>query len=408
MVWLHGGGFAAGSSIEHVAYDGENMSKYGDVVIVTINHRLNILGYMDLSPFGEKYANSANAGNADMVAALRWIKDNIANFGGDPENVTLFGQSGGGMKVISLMQTTSADGLFHKGIIQSGVLDGFLTTPKTDGTYIVNAILKELGFEEDDVEKLETVPYDLMAAAYNKVCQGIESQGLYVGGTPVPNDFYVGDPREVGFTKHARTIPVLIGSVFGEFAFGPGVPNKYDLTWDEIKPMINKKYGESTEELIELFKEAYPNKNLTDLLDLDSLFRSPSKDFIEKNAVHEEAPIFSFMFALEFPFDDGKPAWHCSEIPFVFHNVDKVPICNIPDVTDKLEEQIFKAWISFAKSGNPNHPGLPEWPACKPGDEATMIFDRNSEVKHNYDNELIALHKKAAPKFRFGEETVIH
>ena len=119
MVWLHGGGFSAGSSIEQQAYDGKNMSQYGDVVVVSINHRLNILGYLDVSPFGKKYKNSANAGSADMVAALKWIHDNIAAFGGDPENVTLFGQSGGGMKVWTLMQIPEADGLFHKGIIQS-------------------------------------------------------------------------------------------------------------------------------------------------------------------------------------------------------------------------------------------------------------------------------------------------
>ena len=122
LVWLHGGGFAAGSSIEHIAYEGENMSKYGDVVVISLNHRLNILGYLDLSPFGEEYKNSGNAGNADMVAALQWIHENIANFGGDPENVTLFGQSGGGAKVTTLLQTPAADGLFHKGIVMSGVL----------------------------------------------------------------------------------------------------------------------------------------------------------------------------------------------------------------------------------------------------------------------------------------------
>lgn len=195
MVWLHGGGFAAGSSIEQFAYDGENMSKYGDVVVVTLNHRLNILGYMDLSSFGEKYANSANAGSVDMVAALRWVHDNVANFGGDPENVTLFGQSGGGMKVWSLMQTPSAEGLFHKGIIQSGLIDGFLNSPETDGTHIVNPMLKELGFAEGEVEKLETVPYDLMASAYNKVWPDIARKGHYIGGNPVPNEFYVGDPE---------------------------------------------------------------------------------------------------------------------------------------------------------------------------------------------------------------------
>lgn len=114
MVWLHGGGFSSGSSIEQLAYDGENLSRAGDVVVVSVNHRLNVLGYLDLSPFGEKYRDSANAGNLDLIAALEWIWDNIEGFGGDPENVTLFGQSGGGVKVWSLLQMPEADGLFHK------------------------------------------------------------------------------------------------------------------------------------------------------------------------------------------------------------------------------------------------------------------------------------------------------
>ena len=149
MVWFHGGGYTTGSSIEHVAYDGENMSKFGDVVVVTVNHRLNILGYLNLSAFGEEYKNSANAGNADLVSALEWIHKNIVNFGGDPENVTIFGQSGGGMKVWNLMQTPSADGLFHKAIVESGCADGSIadSAAKDDGTQIVNALLKGLGFE---------------------------------------------------------------------------------------------------------------------------------------------------------------------------------------------------------------------------------------------------------------------
>jgi Carboxylesterase type B len=408
MVWLHGGGFFAGSSIEQVAYDGDNMSNFGDVVVVSLNHRLNILGYLDLSPFGEKYENSANAGNADLVAALKWIHDNIANFGGDPENVTLFGQSGGGMKVWTLMQTPSADGLFHKGVIESGVLSGFVKAPEDDGTRIVNAMLKELGYMEGDAEKLETVSYQVLAEAYKKVSPALAKEGAYIGCNPIPNDFYPGDPCSVGFTEHAKTIPVLIGSVMAEFAFGPGVPHKYELTENEMKAMIAAKYGSASEELTELFKNAYPDKNLTDLLMLDSLFRSPTKDFIKKKSVHREAPTFSYVFAYEFPYDDGKPAWHCSEIPFVFHNTEKVPICNIPGISDKLEDQVFASWINFARYGNPGHPGLPKWPECEPGDEAVMIFDKTCELKHNFDNELIDLHVKAAPKFSFGGETVLH
>ena len=156
LVWFHGGGYAAGSSIEQVAYDGVSIAKKGDSILVSVNHRLNILGYLDLSPFGEKYKNSANAGHADMVAALQWVHDNIALFGGDPENVTIFGQSGGGMKVIDLMQIPSADGLFQKGLVMSGVMEGDpLGAGEKDGTEIVTAMMKELGFDDEKIVLLE-------------------------------------------------------------------------------------------------------------------------------------------------------------------------------------------------------------------------------------------------------------
>lgn len=402
MVWLHGGGFFAGSSIEQAAYDGVNLSQYGDVVVVSLNHRLNILGYLDLSAYGEKYANSGNAGNADMVAALRWIRDNIAGFGGDPENVTIFGQSGGGMKVWTLMQTPEADGLFHKGIIQSGLIDGFVQGEKPDASKFVEALLAELDFGKGEVEKLETVPFSILAEAHNKVAPALQAQGEYVGSSPIPNEFYLGDPRVIGFTEHAKTIPVLLGSVFGEFAFGPALDNRDALSPEESGALIREKYGDAANELIALFQKAYPDKHLTDLLFLDSLFRFPGIDFVEKKSAHTQAPIYSYLFTFSFPFDGGHAAWHCSEIPFVFHNTDKVPVCNLPGVSDKLEQQLCDAWVNFAKTGNPNAESLPEWPACKPGDEAVMVFDTESCVKHNFDTELITLHHKVAPPFFSG------
>lgn len=401
MLWLHGGGFAAGSSIEQQAYDGDNMATYGDVVVVSLNHRLNILGYLDLSPFGEKYKNSGNAGNMDMVMALKWIHDNIESFGGDPENVTIFGQSGGGMKVWTLMQTPEADGLFHKGIIQSGVIDGFAPTEKQDGKEIVTALLRELGLKESEVEKLETVPYQELSAAYNRVAPTLEKEGKYVGGNPLPDDFYLGDPRMIGFTEHAKTIPVMVGSVLGEFAFGPGIPHKSELSDSEVTELADKKYKGNGAKLLELFKKAYPKKDSADIMILDALFRAPSKDFIDKKAACPEAPTYSYLFTFEFPYDGGKPAWHCSDIPFAFHNTDKVPVCNLPGVSDRLEEQVFRAFVNFAKYGDPSNAALPAWPACQKGDEACMIFDRECELKHNHDNELIELLDEVSPKWPF-------
>lgn len=161
LVWLHGGGYYAGSSIEQIAYEGENMARLGDCVVVSINHRLNILGYLDLSDFGAEYANSGNAGGDDIIAALRWVRDNIAAFGGDPGNVTVFGQSGGGAKVTTLLQTPAADGLFHKGIVMSGVL-GRLADCTGSGRDCAEALMAELGAA--DIAALETVPYTALAA----------------------------------------------------------------------------------------------------------------------------------------------------------------------------------------------------------------------------------------------------
>ena len=396
LVWLHGGGFAAGSSIEHVAYEGENMSKYGDVVVVSINHRLNILGYLDLSPFGEKYANSANAGNADMVAALRWIHDNIENFGGDPENVTLFGQSGGGMKVWTLMQTPAADGLFHKGVVQSGCVDGFVSHPEnSDGTAIVNALMKELRIK--NVEKLETVPYARLAAAYNKVAPKVAKTGAYIGGNPMENGWYVGDPCEVGFTEHAKTIPVMVGTVLGEFAFGPALTAEQKADKKFIDAKIAKKYGEGADELKALFAKVSPDTDISAVLFLDSVFRSPSIKFIQEKAKHPESGTYSYMMTYTFPYDGGHIAWHCSEIPFVFHNTALTAAFNEEGVTELLEKQMCDAWLNFARTGKPSSDALPEWPACTAEDEATMIFDKTCEVRHNYDHALVALHKKVSP-----------
>ena len=407
MVWLHGGGFFAGSSIEQVAYEGDSLSKFGDIVVVTLNHRLNILGYMDLSPFGEKYENSCNAGNADMVAALQWIHENISAFGGDPENVTIFGQSGGGMKVYTLMQTPAADGLFQKGIVMSGVMDR-KAEPKADGRYIVKALMEELKLKE--VEELETVPYADLAQAYNKVSPAVAAEGHYIGGAgPAPNDFYLGDPFVIGFTDHAKTVPMMAGTVLGEFlGFGPGNPDRLTMTDEEAKAMVAAVYGEHADEAIALFKKAYPDKTLCELMILDTVMRPATKNLIDLHAHATESPTYSYQFTYTFPIDAGSGPWHCADIPFVFHNAERVPVCNLPGVSDRLEHQVASAFVNFAKYGDPSDPSLPAWPACKPGEEPCMIFDENCEVRVNHDNELLKVAAQYGPQFSFGKTKVEH
>lgn len=411
MVWFHGGGFAAGSSIEQVAYDGENLSRFGDVVVVTVNHRLNILGYLDLSPYGEKYWNSGNVGNADLVASLQWVQDNIAAFGGDPNNVTIFGQSGGGGKVSSLMQTPAANGLFHKGIIMSGIYNGTLC-PNRDSRPLIQAMLQELGLTEKDVEQLETLPYETLAEAYNKVAPAIQKEGGYVGCVPLPNDYYVGDPREVGFTAHAKTIPVIVGTVLGEMStFGPGLPDRRSKTKEEQLTYLRKFLGDKTDELVDLFQECYPDRPLTDIVLLDTFTRTVSKEFCRKKAEHAQSPTYNYLFTLDFPIDDGTPAWHCADIPFVFNNTDKVPVCNIPGVSDHLEEIMSSIFVNFAYNGVPSASGLPQWTPCVPGDLSTMILDRECRLVHNFDDKLYEAYLPVAVKpweLYEKEVTILH
>lgn len=389
MVWLHGGGFDSGSSIEQTVYDGENLSRFGDVVVVSLNHRLNILGYLDLSELGEEYWNTGNLGNADIVAALRWIQDNIEGFGGDPGNVTLFGQSGGGMKVWSLMQTPEANHLFHKGIIQSGVaVDIFDSNPEAN-----HAIIKALKQRNlADGKVLEAMPYEQLAAIYREIEERLAREGYLVTRGPLENEYYLGNPLKKGFCGRALEIPVMIGSVFGEFDLSPETPHKRGYKEGEIRSILEKRYGARTQRLETLFREVYPEKHRLDLLALDSHIRYEDIRFVRERCKYAAGKTYSYLLNYEFALDDGIPAWHCAELPFVFHNADKVPVYRASEAEKRLEEQMFRAWVSFARDGKPEIPGI-EWPECTRGMEHILIFDKKCEVRTNFDHELIQCHK---------------
>ena len=219
LFWIHGGGYSAGSSIEQVCYDGFNLAKQDDVVVVSVNHRLNAFGYLDMSAFGKKYENSVNVGMADLVEALRWVRDNIAQFGGDPDNVTIFGQSGGGAKVTVLGQIPQADGLFHKAIVMSGVIaPGGLLDAGNTGEGLVREILRALYIPEDQAERLEKVPVPQLIWVVNRAVRASYKQGKPVNWAPKPNHYYACDPLEGDFAPHSLTVPTMVGSVMAEFA----------------------------------------------------------------------------------------------------------------------------------------------------------------------------------------------
>lgn len=402
LVWLHGGGYEAGSAIEQTAYDGANMSLLGDVVVVSVNHRLNILGYFDLSDYGEEYANSGNAGTDDIVAALRWVRNNIEAFGGDPDNVTVFGQSGGGAKVTTLLQTPAADGLYAKGINMSGVIGPVLADAVGSGRDLAEALMAELGIGKSGIEgvrMLETMDYTLLAKTYRKVKPALVEAGKYAGCCPHPNAYYAGEPTANGFRPETKDVPLLVGSVFGEFlAFSPLPCHRESMSTIEQEKEIRSVLGDAAaDELLPLFRTAYPEREPIDLLRLDFIFRAPEIDYIAKRSRLNNAT-YSYLFNMDQPINGGNPPWHCCDVPYVFHNIDLVEYPHGPQTGEAAAEQIeaavFACVMAFVQTGNPKNPLVPDWPACKAGEETTMVIGGRTGIRTNFDHTLIAAQAK--------------
>ena len=394
MVWLHGGGYTAGSSCELPSYDGENLSRTGDVVVVSINHRLNVLGFLDLSAVDEKYAQSANVGMMDVVAALEWVHENIANFGGDPGNVTIFGQSGGGGKVATLMYTPSAKGLFHKAIMQSGVAGQFRT--KEDAQKIGLALLDELGLKKSEADKLKDVPHAELLAAGNRAIAKTQESGFgHLGWEPSCDGSFIPiQPGAPGAEDLSKDIPLIIGSNQVEFgSFG----NRDLLHADEeaVITKLKEHYGDKTEAFVAAFKKAYPNTKMpSDILDVDVMFRPMLLEFAQiKSSVPEGAPVYNYVFKWNSPLLDGMlKSSHCMEIAFVFNNIERTEEYNggTPEAY-ALAEKLSKTWASFAHTGNPNNESIPKWEPFTTEGGATILFDNQSELVFNHDKELMQI-----------------
>lgn len=375
MVWFHGGGFSTGSGND-ATYDGEAMAAYGDVVVVDVNHRLNVFGYMDLSAYGDKYANGGNQGLTDLVMALQWVQDNIAQFGGDPDNVTIFGQSGGGAKVLALMTVPEAQGLFTKGIVQSGATDtmGLTFATKEQSLALTEHILDALGITEENIEDIQSVPESELQDAANSALQatGSEfqipaalSEGYAMEWGPVVDGAYLPtDPvTEDGFAEAGRDIPLLIGSNLNEWAMAGASPSE----------------GEVTDEIQQAFNEAYPNETPSEITSLDTLLRYPLLKITRHKAMQSGAPVYSYVFAYD---DNAGGAYHGAEIPYVFHHSGGA-----------LNDIMTQVWVNFAKTGVPGADGLPEWETYDMEQGATMILDTESYLAYHHDMELLQLLK---------------
>ena len=403
MFWIHGGGFSVGSSQELPSYDGENLAKKGDVVVVTINHRLNILGFLDLSAYGEKYKYSANLSILDIRFALEWVKNNIANFGGDPGNVTIFGQSGGGAKVNTLMAMPSAKGLFHKAINESGAYQSsFLEKKQTQA--VGDLVLQILNIHPKNIDTIQKIPFQVLADAGKKAmrqigekmrAEGKPSRGMGWGPS-LDGDLLPYQVLSEQALELSKDIPLLIGTAKNESVTSNSV-GLSNGTETQIKEFIGKQWKEKAEAYIAAVKKAYPNDTKpSDLIDVDLRFRPGAiAEANKKSNLKGNAPVYMYLFGWQSPAMGGKyMAWHCMELPFVFDNIDKCQqMTGGGEEAYKLAEKVSKSWLNFAKTGNPNHKGLPVWEPYNASKCATMYFDNVCLVKYNHDKELIELIK---------------
>ncbi|MBN1641422.1 MAG: carboxylesterase/lipase family protein [Anaerolineae bacterium] len=390
MFWCHGGAYMSGSA-GHPWYDGAALARRGDIVVVTVNHRLGPLGYLHLGDLaGDAYAAAGNAGMLDLVAALEWVRDNIAAFGGDPGNVTLFGESGGGGKVSILMAMPAARGLFHRAIVQSGPALEAMSRERAAKT--ARRLLAHLGVRAPDLARLHTMSTDQLLAAQAAASRWnpFFMLGPVVDGHVLPRPPF---PPTLAPDHPAANIPLLIGTNADEATLFMGnIPLLG--TFSEPRPVLSSLalqvvtrliVGRSAARVLAVYRhtrpDAAPAERFAAIMS-DWVMRMASIRLAERKLAAGGAPVYMYLFAWRTPVLDGRlRATHALEMPFVFDNVDRAArMTGGLSECHALAARVSAAWIAFARHGNPNHADLPDWPAYVPDERATMVFDRECHV----------------------------
>jgi para-nitrobenzyl esterase len=391
MVWLHGGGFSTGSGSQPIL-DGTNLAHTSDVVVVTINHRLNVLGSTYLGEVaGSDFALSGSVGMLDIVAALQWVHDNIDRFGGDPNLVTIFGQSGGGRKVATLMSMPGAKGLFHRAIIESGAVLR-LTTP-ADAIHATELLLIELGLMPHQARELQTVPIAQLLAAEAAVSSRIRLRepGMTANSPMIDGKALPDHPWDPAAPALSANIPLLIGYArTEETLYDRPTPETLALDEAGLKERAAARVGGDPERVIETFRKAHPEATPWDLWILiatDHPRGTYSRELAKRKAIQGAAPAFAYRFDWETPEGGGHMrSPHTIEIPFVFNNIKIAgPLISRMPEAYELAKKVSAAWVSFARTGNPNIPKLPKWPAYSATSRDTMLFNNESRVEQDPD-----------------------
>jgi para-nitrobenzyl esterase len=396
MFYIHGGGYSFGSSYELPSHEGAQMARHHDVVQVSVNHRLNILGFLDASEIGgSAYEDSANVGMTDLVMALRWVKNNIENFGGDPDRVMIYGQSGGGSKVTTLMGMPSATNLFHRAAAQSG--GGGNIPSKEQQTEVARQLMKDLGLAPNDIESLQKMEWSKLFVAGNAAAAKINPAGPPMMGPGAPGTPRVGwSPCVDGKIINTRSffeaapeisknVPILIGSVSEE---GNRMSSK--PTEDEWHASLSKAYGDDkASAVIATLKKAYPHKAIQTLSYMCSGSPGLNGLSMRNNVVkmaklkHQlnAAPAFAYYFTWQSPIFDGLPgAWHTADLQFCFDNTKRCEQ-GTGNTTEAqvLARNMAASWAAFAATGDPSILGL-KWKPTDPESNGTMIWDNERRM----------------------------
>jgi len=388
MVWLHGGGFTGGSD-GAPTYDGTNLAHKRDVVIVGLNHRLNVFGYLYLAELGgAKYADSGNVGMLDIVLALEWVRDNIAHFGGDPGNVTIFGESGGGAKVSALMAMPPAKGLFHKAIVESGSM--LKATSRGDANKAAERFVAKLGITPDHIDELQKLPMERLLDTMRSLTGPNSIRlGPVVDGRSLPRN-----PFDPDAPAQSANVPMLIGTNGTESTvlLGLADPGLFSLSEADmrtkLKAYLHLDDDAKLDSLIATYKKDRPNATPSDIyfaITTDRMMRMNAIKQAELKVAQGAAPAYMYIFAWQTPVLGGKlKSPHGIELAFVFDNTDKTTGMNGTGADLRpLADKVSGAWTAFARTGNPNIASLPHWPAYDTKSRATMVFNDDCKLEND-------------------------
>ena len=392
ILWLHGGGYTNGNAIEQDGYHGENLSRFGDVVFCSINHRLGALGYSQLSAAGGHPA-SGNVGNLDMVASLEWIRDNISNFGGDPGNVTIIGQSGGGSKVTTLMNMPSAKGLFHKAVALSG--SSLSGTNKEFAEKVGLKIMEEAGLKAGDIKGLQKLTWREYIDIANKAAakMGDEAKRMNIaraGFSPVGDGQYLAAGVFFKDSSHfSADIPLLINTTFHEQSPSRTDSSLEKITLSGVKEKLKSRFADQTDKIVDAYAQNFPEAKPVEIWALINSNRKNAISAANVKAGQKKAPVYVSWFGWQPPlFDSRMRAFHCDDICFWFYNTDLMLTHTGGGKRPRaLSDKMAKSFLNFARTGNPNGGGLPNWKPYTAEKGETMVLNDQSMLALDPDRE---------------------